>query len=71
MVLYRPDGSTDEIDDETLRSEVGGVLEIGRIVGYVEGRLRATGRVVLRDHFETDSLRHTVVAVWTLSCSEN
>lgn len=70
MVLYRPSGVTDDIDDDALASELGGNIETGTVVGYIEERLRATGRTILSAHVETDS-RHTTVAIWTLGRSEN
>jgi hypothetical protein len=56
---------SDQIDPETLRSELGRDLAYGPIVAYLEGRLRVTGRTVLTAYVETDPKR-TVVAIWNL-----
>lgn len=65
MMLYRPDGSTDQISSDALREVLGSVLEYGPVADYLEERLLAAGRDVLRSQLQADS-GHTVVAVWTL-----
>lgn len=65
MMYYRPNGSTDQISGDALRSVLGDELEYGPVADYLEERLLAAGRNALRSVVRSDS-GHTVVAVWTL-----
>ncbi len=44
MMLYRPDGSTDQISGDALRSILGAALDYGTVAAYLEERpLRRVG----------------------------
>jgi hypothetical protein len=65
-MYYRPDGLTDQISDEALRSVLGDDLEYNAVATYLGQRLRAAGRDVLRSRVELDP-RCAFVAAWTLA----
>lgn len=65
-VSYRPNGSTDHIDTNDLRTGLGGDLRAEQVTAYIEGRLEAAGRTTLDCQAENGA-GGTVVAVWTLA----
>jgi hypothetical protein len=65
-VSYRPNGPAEQIDSESLRSDLGNDLAVDRVISFLEGRLMAAGRAILHCRVG-EARRDSVAVIWTLA----